>query len=674
MRLRFNIFNLFGIGVVAAFLAIVLVHSNLVESTEDAMERSSRFDVAWVGAGGRLEAYALQKSLARYAVTKTPDDADQVRLFTDIVTGRFGIFASPTFEEFLDSKSSRRDRLDEASVRFARIAPELKVIEEVSDERISALISEFETVLRAIDRIGAEAHSDSVNHADAIRRELHEKQSLQKWLATTLFVLIALLLGLAAIQNHFLGRAGRKAMRAARDFSYLAHHDNLTGLPNRMVFNAKFETMVERLRSPGAKRVAVFAVDLDEFKAVNDRYGHATGDALLMQATRRMSGTCATFENNIMAARLGGDEFVVMMFVPDDDVDAILAQAEALRKTLSAPYDIDGTTLAVNASVGVEISGPGRDPGNLLIGADIALSQAKASGKNRVLLFDPSMHDAFIRQALIQSELDKAIENEDIAPHYQIKVDVKTGRVIGAEVLARWIHPTLGPVSPAEFTKIAEHSGQIVPLGRKVLEKACRDALRFPPEMGIAVNLSVVQFVRDDLVRTVKDVLAETGFPAHRLTLEVTESLMISETDRAVEILSQFRAMGIRVALDDFGTGYSALSYLRTFNWDELKIDQSFVKELETDERAGSIVGSIVSMAHQLGIKVTAEGAETSRQIEILRDAGSDTIQGYHFGRPVPFSDFPAAVLQAVAAAARLERERVPEQVANFTGKIARLH
>lgn len=672
MRFRFNIFNLFGIGAVAALLAIVLVHSNLVESTEDAMERSSRFDVAWVGAGGRLEAYALQKSLARYALTRASKDADQVRLFTDIVTGRFGIFASPTFQEFLDSKASRRNRLAEASVRFERIAPELKTIETLTDERITLLVSEFETVLRAIDRVGAEAHSESVNHAEAIRRELQEKQSLQKWLATTLFVLIALLLGLAAIQNHFLGKAGRKAMRAARDFSYLAHHDNLTGLPNRMAFNAEFERVVELLRRPGTGRIAVFAVDLDDFKAVNDRYGHPIGDALLKKATARMSTTCATLDNNIMTARLGGDEFVVMLSVPDDDVEAILDQAETLRQILSAPYDIDGTALAVNVSVGVEISDPDRDPSNLLIGADIALSQAKASGKNRVLLFDPSMHDAFIRQALIQSELDNAIESDDIKPHYQIKVDVKTGRVIGAEVLARWTHPTLGPVSPAEFTKIAEQSGQIVPLGRKVLEKACRDALRFPPEMGIAVNLSVVQFVRDDLVRTVRDVLDETGFPAHRLTLEVTESLMISETDRAVEILSQFREMGISVALDDFGTGYSALSYLRTFEWDELKIDRSFVKELETDERAGSIVGSIVSMAHQLGIKVTAEGAETSRQIEILRDAGSDTIQGYHFGRPVPFSDFPTAVLQAVAAAARLERQRAPQQAANLAGKVAR--
>ncbi|WP_420408933.1 putative bifunctional diguanylate cyclase/phosphodiesterase [Hoeflea sp.] len=673
MRLRFNIFNLFGVGVVAAFLAIVLVHSNLVESTENAMERSSRFDVAWVGAGGRLEAYALQKSLARYAFTRAPGDARQVRLFTDIVTGRFGIFASPTFEEFLDSKATRRERLTEAAARFDRLVPEFKSIETVSDDRMSVLISEFETVLRAIDRVGAEAHSESVNHADAIRRELHEKQSLQKWLATTLFVLIALLLGLAAIQNHFLGRAGKKAMRAARDFSYLAHHDNLTGLPNRMAFNAEFDNVVERLRGESERRVAVFAIDLDGFKVVNDRYGHATGDTLLKQATARMSRTCDGFENCIMTARLGGDEFVVMMNV-DDDVNSIVAQAELLREALSNPYDIDGTTLVVSASIGIKVSSPERDASQLLIGADIALSQAKAAGKDRVLLFDPSMHDAFIRETFIQSELTGAIENDEITPHYQIKVDVGTGRVVGAEVLARWTHPSLGPISPAEFTKIAERSGQIVPLGRKILERACRDALNFPPDMGIAVNLSVLQFVRDDLVQTVSDVLEETGFPASRLTLEVTESLMISEADRAAEILSRFREMGVSVALDDFGTGYSALSYLRTFDWDELKIDRSFVKELETDERAGSIVGSIVSMAHQLGIKVTAEGAETPRQIEILRDAGSDTIQGYHFGRPVPFCDFPAAILQAVAAAARLERQRALRQVANFDAKVASLH
>ena len=653
MRSWTRIFNLLAAGMAVAFLAIYVVHSNLVAATDDTLERSSRYDVAWVGAGARLEMLTLQKALSNFMLSPDSQGASQVVLFADIVASRFKVFEAPAFREFLDRKSRRRALYRQALQEFEALRPTLRRIEAISAaERLVARRS-LENIHAAVDRIGAEAQSDSVNEVAHIRAELKTQQRLQKWFASGLFGSIALLLTITAVQNRFLRSANRKANRTAQEFAYLAHHDSLTCLPNRMAFAAEFEKVVERCRQPDAARVAVLAIDLDGFKAVNDRYGHATGDALLVLVTERMTEACATMDNLVITARMGGDEFVVILDAPDG-TDAVLAQAEALRESLSLPYGIDDAMLTVGVSVGVEISMPDRDPENLLISADIALSQAKAAGKDRVLLFDPAMHDTFLRRALIQAELAAAIDNDQITPHYQIKVDIRTGRVIGAEVLARWTHPTLGPVSPGEFTQIAEQSGLIVPLGRKVLEKACRDALQFPSEMGIAVNLSVMQFVRGDIVGTVREVLQETGFPPHRLTLEVTETLMISEADRAVEILSRFRELGVAVALDDFGTGYSALSYLRTFDWDELKIDRSFVMELETDERAGAIVGAIVEMAHRLGIKVTAEGAETSRQIEILRDAGCDTIQGYHFGRPVPFGEFPGAILHAVAATAQI--------------------
>jgi diguanylate cyclase (GGDEF)-like protein len=652
-RLSRNIFNLLAVGMAVAFLAIYVIHANIVSATDNTLERSSRYDVAWVGASGRMEALNLQKALSNFMVSADSADASQVALFADILTSRFKVYEAPAFQMFLDRKDRRRPLLETARSRFAAIVNDLKSIETLPAGAKEKLRLELEKVFSAVDRIGAEAQIDSLNEVAEIRAELKKKQYLQKWIATGLFGSIALLLGIAAIQNRYLRVANRKAVKNADEFSYLAHHDSLTGLPNRMAFNDAFARSVARFRHDDTAALAILAFDLDGFKAVNDRLGHATGDALLRQVADRMSQACSVCANSLMSARIGGDEFVVMLDAAEGG-EAVLRQAEHLRAALSETYRVGGSDLVVGASVGVAISKPDRDPASLLIDADIALSRAKSSGKGRVQLFDPAMHDVFLRRALIQAELADAIDNDRIMPHYQIKVDVRTGRVTGAEVLARWTHPTLGRVPPGEFTQIAEQSGLIVPLGRKILEKACRDALQFPSGMGIAVNLSVVQFVRDDIVRTVRDVLAETGFPADRLTLEVTESLMITEADRAVEILSQFREMGIAIALDDFGTGYSALSYLRQFEWDELKIDRSFVMELESDHRAGSIVGSIVSMAHQLGIKVTAEGAETAGQVALLRKAGCDTIQGYHFGRPVQFSDFPAAMLQAVAASAKL--------------------
>ncbi|WP_394689987.1 putative bifunctional diguanylate cyclase/phosphodiesterase [Hoeflea sp.] len=652
MRSVFNTFNLFGLGVVAAFLAIVVVHTNLVEATENAVERSSRFDVAWVGAGGRLEAYALQTSLARYALTGSPEDASRARLFTEIVVGRFGVFDTEAFRAFVDSKPARRARLDEAISRFDRILPELKRIETRGQDRTLMLLSEFEQVLKAIDRVGAEAHAEAVNQAAKNRRELRDKQSLQKWLATILFMLIALLLGLAAIQNRFLGKANKKALRAAKDFSYLAHHDSLTSLPNRMAFNNKFEALVTQCANSGQQQIAVLAIDLDGFKDINDRLGHASGDALLVEVAKRMSEACASLPNGIMAARIGGDEFVIILDATEYQ-DDIALQADFIRRRITRPHSVSGNTLLVGATIGFAINAPGEDPHNLLVDADMALSQAKSDGKSRVVGFNPAMRDGFLRHALIEAELGSAIENGDIRPHYQIKMDMASGQVVGVEALARWHHPELGQISPAEFVPIAESSEHIVSLGRKILERACIDTLSFPGRLNVSVNLSVRQFARDDVVKTVREVLQATNFPAEQLTLEVTESLMICDANNAIQVLTELKALGVSIALDDFGTGYSALSYLQRFEWDELKIDRSFVVEIEGDKRARAVIGSITSLARKLGIPVTAEGTETVGQVEALRRAGCNTLQGFYFGRPVPMEELSASILNGISAAAR---------------------
>ncbi|MBU4530131.1 MAG: EAL domain-containing protein [Hoeflea sp.] len=653
MRRLTSVFNFIAAAMTIGLLAIIVVHTNLVTATQQTMERSSRYDSAWVGAAGRMEILYLQKSLGNFINGRDPQDAAQVRLFADIMTNRFKIYEAPGFQAFMDMKPKRRVLIEAAAAEYTEIRPQLAAVETLDPQAIEKLRQSLEKVYAAVDRVGAEAQADSVNEAAQIRAEMQGKQKLQTWLASGLFGSIALLLAISTLQNRFLRAATRTALRSAEDFSYIAHHDNLTGLPNRMAFTREFALAAAACGDGDTKKIAVLAIDLDGFKNINDRLGHTTGDALLKHVADRISRTCAAFANGILSARLGGDEFVVVLEASGDS-DGIASQAEQLRQVLSQTYVIEGSSLAVGVSVGIAISVPGSDANSLLIDADIALSQAKASGRGRIMQFDPAMRDIFLRRALIQSELTVAITNDMIIPHYQIKMDVRTGRVCGVEALARWTHPTLGNVPPGEFTKIAEESGLIVDLGRKILERACLDGLHFPAEICVAVNLSASQFIREDIVQTVREVLEVTGFPASRLTLEVTETLMISEADRAVEILSRFREMGISIALDDFGTGFSALSYLRQFPWDELKIDRAFVMEMETDERARAIVCSIAEMARRLGISVTAEGAETCGQIEALRDAGCETIQGYHFGRPVSFAELPLAILHGVATAARL--------------------
>ena len=660
MRTVTNLFNLVAIGLALTLLVIIIVHTNLVAATEDTIERPSQYDIAWLGANGRMETLNLQKAVANYIITRAPAEADEVKLFLDIVANRFNLYKASNFQAFLDLKPKHRQLVETAAAEYESVRSALMSIEDLDSPALDAWRQRLEKVFLAVDRVGADAHTVSVNEAARTREDLITKQNFQKWLATGLVSVIALLLIMTALQNRFLRAANATATSSARDFSYLAHHDSLTGLPNRMAFTSAFEKAVAECEGSANHSIAVLAIDLDGFKDVNDRLGHASGDLLLKEVAGRMSKTCESFANTILAGRIGGDEFVVMLDASAGE-ERLMEQAAELSRAICRTYTINGSSLIIGASIGVAASTTGRSAEDLLIESDMALSEAKANGKSQVLLFDPSMRDVYLRRALLETELGKAIEQGDVAPHYQIKMDVGSGRVIGVEALARWTHPELGFVSPAEFIPVAEGADLIGGLGRLILERACRDGLHFPADVAVAVNLSVSQFIRDDILKTVHEVLEVTGFPPQRLILEVTESLMISEADRAVEILREFKKIGISVALDDFGTGYSALSYLRRFDWDELKIDRSFVVEIESDERAFDVVSSITEMAHKLGIHVTAEGAETPGQIEALRKVGCQTVQGFYFGRPVPASAIPASIRDGMAAAAEL----------NFIGETA---
>ncbi len=637
-------FRLFAVGAALAIVAIYFIHSSLITASEDAVERSARYDVAWVGAGGRLEAAKLQIALATYISTKDPEAAGKVALFTEILVNRFRIYEAPAFRDFLASKAGREWVLDRAEGRFLQARPRLLDVESLDDGELVELTEQLSSILGAVDRVGAEAHTESVEAAELYRQEVRRQQQFQRWLTTGLFVLLALVLAAVALQNRFLGRAHRDATRNAAESAYHARHDALTGLPNRMAFNEVFSSVLLERPDRNGQRIAIFAIDLDGFKGINDSLGHAMGDVLLKIAAQRIASRTAAFGNTLIAARLGGDEFVIILDAALG-AEQIFTQAETLRRDLSVPYRANGSVLALGATIGVAVSSDESPVSGLLVDADLALSLAKSREKGTVLLFDPTIRLAYERRTLLEGDMQDALAVGDIRPNYQPKVDIVSGQVTGLEALARWRHPELGMVPPSEFIAIAENSPIIVDLGRTILDAACRDMLDLPDHIGVSVNLSVNQFLRDDIVETVRHALKRTGLSPHRLTLEVTESLMISDAGRAVDILGRLKALGVSISLDDFGTGYSALSYLQSFEWDEIKIDRSFVIELETDRRSMAIIRAISSLAGELGIHVTAEGVETDGQIEALRRAGCGTGQGYFYGKAMPVEDLGAAVL-----------------------------
>lgn len=436
--------------------------------------------------------------------------------------------------------------------------------------------------------------------------------------------------------------------RADARVRYLAQHDLLTGVLNR----ASFREAVQRAAwqsQAGGPGFAVLCVDLDRFKAVNDSLGHQAGDELLRQVARRLQ---VVGRSGDVVARLGGDEFAVLQ-ANIADGDAVAALARRLVATLGAPYELIGQQVVSAASVGAAIYGTdGTDIDSLLHHADLALYRAKSVGGGSFSFYDAALDERLQRRRDLTRDLREAMTREDLRLHFQPLFGTGGRNLVGYEALLRWTHPVRGPVSPVEFIALAEETGLIDELGRWALRQACVEAVRWPAPLSVAVNLSVAQFRQGDaLVRQVEQALAESGLPASRLELEVTESLLISNPDQALTVLAALHALGVRIAMDDFGTGYSSLAYLWRFPFDKVKIDRSFTRHLGEDRRVDLIVGSIVSLAHALRIRVNAEGVETEDQLAVLREQGCDEVQGFLLGRPAPMPEAGPRVSVAAADA-----------------------
>jgi diguanylate cyclase (GGDEF)-like protein len=411
--------------------------------------------------------------------------------------------------------------------------------------------------------------------------------------------------------------------------AHLAFHDTLTGLPNRAYFRQALDQAVQRVQRSG-ETVAVLCLDLDGFKGVNDTLGHPVGDALL----RIIAAVLVDLTGEGLVSRLGGDEFAIVL--AGGDADYARQIAEAILDATREPLEAAGHQIATGSSIGIAIGpGDGQDADQLLKNADLALYRAKQDGRGLFRFFEPALDAAARRRRELELDLRTALKTGQFALHYQPIWNVAGATIRGFEALLRWNHPVRGMVPPGEFITVAEETGLIVGIGEWVMQQACRDAAGWPEGVRIAVNVSPLQFRNPGFHTVVVQALARSGLAPSRLEVEITESVFLEGEASVLDLLHRLRATGIRVALDDFGTGYSSLSYLRSFPFDKIKIDRSFVTPVATEGAAAAIVRAIVGLACALGMETTAEGVENQAQFDELRDQGCTSIQGYLFSRPV---------------------------------------
>ncbi|MGZ5834873.1 MAG: putative bifunctional diguanylate cyclase/phosphodiesterase [Xanthobacteraceae bacterium] len=418
---------------------------------------------------------------------------------------------------------------------------------------------------------------------------------------------------------------------AEKKIAHMAHHDALTNLPNRLLLRERLAHALRAIRR--GQTLAVHYLDLDHFKTVNDSLGHPIGDELLLKVATRLRACVRETE---CVARVGGDEFAIVQSGIETPAEAG-ALALRIREAINAPYNLNGHIAIVNASVGIAMApGDGEEPDVLITNADLALDRAKADGRGTYRFFEPDMDARMQARRSLELALRNALPNGEFELHYQPVVNLADHVVTSCEALIRWSHPQRGLISPSEFIPVAEEIGLIIALGEWVIRKACADAATWPDDIKVAVNLSPTQLLSQNLLPLIVQTLAATGLASRRLVVEITEEVLMQNTETTIATLYQLRSLGVQIALDDFGTGYSSLSYLRSFPFDKLKIDRCFISGLGDGEESVNIVRAVTGLARSMQMETTAEGVEIEEQLQQVRDLGCTEMQGFLFSRPVP--------------------------------------
>jgi len=415
---------------------------------------------------------------------------------------------------------------------------------------------------------------------------------------------------------------------------HMAHHDSLTDLANRVLLNERLEHAIGRIN--GEEMVAVHHLDLDQFKAVNDTFGHPAGDKLLKIVSDRLRGLVRGTDT---VARMGGDEFVIVQSPIADPADAT-SLAQRVIKLMGEPYDIDGQQAIIGASVGIAVGpGDGLSADKLLRNADLALYRAKGDGRGTFRFFEPTMDLQMQTRRIMEQDLRKALPAGEFELYYQPVINVASNEISGFEALIRWNHPKRGIVAPGAFIPLAEEIGFIVPIGEWVIRQACATAARWPEDIRVAVNISAVQFRNPGLMQVIIGALAASGLHPTRLEIEITETVLLQDKETTLAVLHQLRELGVRIAMDDFGTGYSSLTYLQCFPFDKIKIDRSFVQDITENAGSLNIVRAVAALANGMGMTATAEGVETREQLDSIASEGCTEMQGFLFSQPLPVQE-----------------------------------
>ena len=440
-----------------------------------------------------------------------------------------------------------------------------------------------------------------------------------------------------------------KQRRAEARVEHMAHHDALTNLPNRLLFRERLADALKWIAR--GEQLAVLYLDLDNFKSVNDTLGHPAGDTLLRQVADRLRGCVRDVDT---VARLGGDEFAIVQTKIQQPSDAA-ELASRIRDAIMAPYQVFDHQVVIDTSIGISLApGDSADSDHLLKNADMALYGAKAGGRGTFRFFEPEMDARITARRNLEIDLREALVRGEFELHYQPLVNLESNDISGCEALVRWHHPKRGMVSPIDFIPIAEETGLIVRLGEWVIRTACMQASKWPAEIKVAVNVSPVQFKNQNLAQVVISALAASGLAPKRLELEITETILMHNTGHTLATLHQLRELGVRIVMDDFGTGYSSMSYLRSFPFDKIKIDRSFIKDLSEQDDSAAIVRAVTGLANSFHMTTTAEGIETQQQRQIVEAAGCTEMQGYLFSRPKTAKDL-ASLFDEPAKTARTE-------------------